>query len=49
MESAERNQLFSTASLLAAMCCSESPEAWRDLESAAELLMPNKAALTVPR
>jgi hypothetical protein len=33
----------------AALIAAQSPEAWRDLEAAAELLTPNKAALAVCR
>jgi ElaB/YqjD/DUF883 family membrane-anchored ribosome-binding protein len=33
----------------AALMAAQSPEAWRDLESAAELLMPNKAVLAACR
>jgi hypothetical protein len=32
-----------------ALMAAQSPEAWRDLESAASLLLPNKAALAVCR
>jgi hypothetical protein len=32
-----------------ALMAAQSPEAWRDLESAASLLLPNKAALAACR